>query len=69
MTTRERSLKLKNLDVLFVSDVINGRDLDTYVSFNGKSICCIAGGDIETFSDELKTLNDELQNLIEKFRI
>jgi hypothetical protein len=62
MITRERSLKLKNLDVLFVSDFVDGQILDTYVSFNGESILCIAGEDIEKFSDELK-------NLIEKYRI
>ncbi len=62
MTTKEQTLQIDNLEILFTSDVSGGRTLDTKVEINGERLFWIAGEDIESFSDELKTL-------IKKFRI
>jgi hypothetical protein len=63
MNTREQTLQINNnLEILFTSDVSNGKILDTKVELNGVCLCWIAGEDVESFGDELKTL-------IKKFRI
>lgn len=62
MNNREQTLQINDLEILFTSEVSAGQILDTQVSINDEKLFWIAGGDIENFSSELKTL-------VEKFRI
>lgn len=56
MTTREQTLQINDLEILFTSDVYDGQILDTKVEINGETLCWIAGEGIQNFSSELKKL-------------
>jgi hypothetical protein len=47
---------IEDVTVRFRSDVFDGEIGDTEVYFNGAFMCCIAGGDIEAFKNELSAL-------------
>jgi len=56
MKKKTREYWIEDIAVCFRSDVFDGEIGDTEIFFNEAFVCCIAGGDIEAFKNELSAL-------------
>jgi hypothetical protein len=56
MTTKEQKRLLGNLVIKLTSDVEDGEIMDTKVEIEGKTLCVIAGVDINNFLNALNSI-------------
>lgn len=61
-TTKTLNVQIGGLNAKLTSDVYDGEVLDTKVELSGGFLCCIAGEDIDKFTEELS-------NLIQRYSI